>query len=346
MSKYHKILVLAVSLIALVNIASAIGSTAAPRSKQFVQFLPQQDEQDTKNAPLQLDIKERENGTLLIITFNGAKITLDKEAAPVPPGGIYTVSLDASIVLQGTFDEPTIKIEKPLSLQTLTNGEHLVRCELHYSIGETYKAELPFSFDATPIISLGKNNSKLTAFDPLVGFKFYKEDQKNVGFIDVAIDERSLGVAEIQAQANGETKLLSQWLGKTISVAELPPGQHLLGLTATGTNGGESVQFIPFTVEALPILNVEKNKDGTMERIKATFLQANNAYSGSVDVFYRHGVILSLQSRETSVLIEKSHILQAFAQHKLQLPTIPTPLVVSLRSANNTENWQTILFLP
>jgi len=324
MSKYHKILVLAVSLIALVNIASAIGSTAAPRSKQFVQFLPQQDEQDTKNAPLQLDIKERENGTLLIITFNGAKITLDKEAAPVPPGGIYTVSLDASIVLQGTFDEPTIKIEKPLSLQTLTNGEHLVRCELHYSI----------------------DNSKLTAFDPLVGFKFYKEDQKNVGFIDVAIDERSLGVAEIQAQANGETKLLSQWLGKTISVAELPPGQHLLGLTATGTNGGESVQFIPFTVEALPILNVEKNKDGTMERIKATFLQANNAYSGSVDVFYRHGVILSLQSRETSVLIEKSHILQAFAQHKLQLPTIPTPLVVSLRSANNTENWQTILFLP
>lgn len=346
MPNRHQIFSFTVALIVLVNMSFAIGATTGPQAKQFVQLLPKPGKQDTKNAPLQLNIKEGKNGILLTITFAGEKITLEKGAQAVPPGGMYTVSLDGSLVLQETFSEPTLHIEKPLPMQILGNGDHVVRCELHYSIGKTYEAELPFNFDATPIISLEKPGPKSPAPDPLVGFQFYNEKQEVVGFLDVAVDARSLGVTQITSQANGEKKPLSQWTGKPISIAELPPGQHLIRLTATGSNGGESVQFIPFEVEALPMLNVDKNKEGAMENIKATFFQADSVYSGSVEVFYQHGVILSLQSKEPSVHIKKSDIVQAFAQHKLSLPTKPVPLVVALRSANNTENWQTIMFLP
>jgi hypothetical protein len=91
---------------------------------------------------------------------------------------------------------------------------------------------------------------------------------------------------------------------------------------------------------------VTKNKDGAIESIKASFQQANNAYSGSLDVFYQQGVILSLQTKEPALMIKKSDIAQAFTQHKLQLPTKPVTLVLCLRSANNTENWQPVVFLP
>jgi hypothetical protein len=346
MSNRLQIFLFTVALIVLVNISSAIGATTEPQPKQFVQLLPKTGKQDTKNAPLQLNIKDGKDGTLVAITFAGEKITLEKGAQAAPPGGMYTISLDGSMVLQETFSEPTLHIEKPLPMQTLGNGDHVVRCELHYSIGKTYEAELPFRFDATPIITLEKPDPKSPVPDPLVGFQFYKEKQEVGGFIDVAVDERSLGVTQITSQTNGEKKPLSQWMGKPITIAELPPGQHLIRLTATGTNGGESIQFIPFKVESLPMFNVDKNKEGTMENIKATFLQASSAYSGSVDVYYQHGVILSVQSREPSVLIKRSDIVQAFSQHKLSLPTKPATLVVALRSANNTENWQTILFQP
>ena len=83
-----------------------------------------------------------------------------------------------------------------------------------------------------------------------------------------------------------------------------------------------------------------------MEIIKASFQQANNAYSGSLDVFYQQGVILSLQTKEPTLTLKKSDITQAFTQHKLLLPTQPVTLVVCLRSANNTENWQPLSFHP
>ncbi|WP_321283830.1 hypothetical protein [uncultured Vibrio sp.] len=346
MLNYHQIFTSAVTLIVLLNMPFTINAATESHNKQFVQLLPKPDKQEDTKGPLQLGLKDGKTGALLTITFTGEKITLEKGAQAIPPGGMYTVSLDGSIVLQETFNEPTLKTEKPLPMQTSANGDHIVRCELRYSIGKTYQAELPFSFDATPIISLEKIDPSSPSPDPALGLQFYSESQKIIGVIDVAVDERSLGVTQISAQANGEKKPLSKWMGKPISVAELSPGQHLIRLTATGTNGGESVKYIPFKVEAIPVLNVDKNQEGTVESIKATFLQASNAYSGSVNVYYQHGVILSVQSKEPSVLIKKSDIVQAFSQHKLTLPTTPVTLVVGLRSANNTENWQTILFQP
>ncbi len=346
MPKHHLLLSLTVAFIVLANMSSAIAATAESPTKQFVQLLPKQGKQEAKKTPLQLNIKEDKKGVQLVVTFTGEKITLKKGAQAAPPGGMYTITLDGTLVLQETFSEPTLQVEKMLPMQTLANGEHVVCCELHYSIGKTYQAELPFMFDATPIVTLEKLDPKSSSPDPMASFRFYSENQEVVGFIDVAVDERSFGVTQISAQANGEKKPLSQWTGRSIAVAELPPGQHLIRLTATGANGSENVQFIPFQVEALPTLDVTKNKEGAMESIKATFLQAGNTYSGSVDIFYQHGVILSLQSKEPSVVIKKSDILQAFAQHKLPLPAKPATLVVGLRSANNTENWQTILFQP
>lgn len=329
----------------LANMSPAIGATAESQPKQFIQLLPKQGKQDTKNAPLQLGIKENKNGAQLTILFTGEKITLEKGPQAIPPGGMFTVSLDSTLVTQETFSEPTLQIEKMLPMQTLANGEHVVRCELH-SLGKTYQAEVLFTFDATPIVTLEKFNPKAPSPDPAVFLRFYNENQEVVGFVDVAVDERSLGVTQIATRNNGEKKPLSQWLGKPIAVAELPPGQHLIKLTATGSNGGQNVQFMPFQVEALPTLEVMKNKDGAMESFKAGFLPSNNAYAGSIDIFYRQGVILSLQSKEPTVVVNKGDIVHAFAQHKLPPPAKPTLLVVCLRSANNTENWQTILFQP
>jgi hypothetical protein len=345
MPKLHQLFSCVVALIVLVNMPPAIYAAAEPTTRQFIQLQSKPGKQDGKNTPLQLGIKEGKQGVQLSITFSGEKITLEKGAQTIPPGGMFTVSLDGTLMVQETFSEPTLHVEKMLPMQTLANGEHVVRCELR-SLGKTYQAEMPFTFDATPIVTLEKFDPKSPAPDPVTSFRFYNENQEIVGFIDVAVDERSLGVTQIATQNNGERKPLSQWLGKPIAVAELPPGQHLIKLTATGSSGAENIQFIPFRVEAVPILDVAKNKEGTMESIKATFLQASGAYSGTVDIIYRQGVILSIQSKEPTVLINKGDIVQAFAQHKLPLPSKPTHLVVGLRSANNTENWQAILFQP
>jgi hypothetical protein len=346
MSRTHLIAAISVVLSVFLSISAATGATAEPQTKQFIQIMPKQGKPDTKNSPLQLGIKEGKKGALFTVTFSGDKLTLEKGAQPAPPGGMYTILLDGNLVLQESFSGATLQTEKALPLQTAANGEHTLRCELHYAIGKTYQAELSFTFDAAPAVFLEKTDGKSNNVDPVLTLLFFNDGQENIGFLDVVVDERSLGVTQIAAQSNGEKKSLSQWMGKPVAIADLPQGKHLIKLTATSTSGTESVQYVPFHVETLPVLEVTKNKDGAMESIKASFQQANNAYSGSLDVFYQQGVILSLQTKEPALMIKKSDIAQAFTQHKLQLPTKPVTLVLCLRSANNTENWQPVVFLP
>lgn len=328
-------------------ISAVPATTAGPQPGQFLHILSSQDKQsEQKKSPLQVVLKEGQTGAMLTLTFTGEQLTLDKGADVAPPGGMYSLTLDGMTFLQESFTGPTLQTEKILPLQAAANGAHTLHCELRYATGKTYQAELPFVFNSAPSVTIEKGEGKQSQHDPTVALNFFNEGQEIVGYLDVAVDERSVATVQIGAQANGGKKTLSQWMEKPLMTASLSQGNHLIKITATSLNGGKTVQFVPFEVETLPGFEVTQSKEGTFEVLTATFQQAADTYQGSLDLFYQQGVILSLQSRETAIFLKKADVISAFAQHKLPLPQQPVSLVVCLRSVNNTENWQVVSFQP
>lgn len=314
----------------------------------FIQLLPTKtNESAAELSPLRLELLEKQSGVVARIIFAGEQGTFEVgEDLQTPPGGMFTLMLNGHVILQESFTGATLAMDRSISLHTVSSGEHLLACELYYSLGTNYQAEVPFILNAAPSVEIDKNQEREHGSDPPVTFTFLDEGQEVVGYFEVAMDEHPVSMMQVTAQDNGTTRKLSEWMGGPLKTAVLPQGIHLLTITARGLNGEETTRFVSFAVDHLPKLAATVDNEGNIEVIKATFHQAEEAYSGVIDVFYQQGVILSRQTRESGLIVDKTDLVNAFAQHNVDLPQQPVPLVVCLRAANTSENWQVVSFLP
>jgi hypothetical protein len=335
-------------LVFLLFASAAKSTTGSIYDGGFIQLLPNKAGESAEDAtPLRLELMEKQSGVVVRIIFAGEQRTLEVgEELKAPPGGMLTLTLNGHVILQEPFTGTTLAIERRISFHTVPSGEHLLGCELHYSMGTIYQSEVVFILDAAPSVVIGKNQDSEQGFDPSVTFTFFDEVEEIVGFFEVAVGENPVDMIQVSAQDNGNTRKLSEWLGSPLEKAALPQGIHLIKITARGLNGEETVKFVSFTVDHLPNLTTTVDKEGHIEVIKASFHQADEVYSGSIEIYYQQGVILSLQSSEPVLTVHKKDLSNAFVQHNLHLPQQPVSLVVCLRAANASENWRVVSFLP
>ena len=314
----------------------------------FIQVLPDKAGESAEEAsPLRLELMEKKSGVVARIIFAGEQSAFEAgEELQTPPGGMLTLTLNGHVILQESFTGSTLAIERRISFHTVPSGEHLLGCELHYSMGTIYQSEVAFILNAAPSVVIGKNQDREQGFDPSVTFTFFDAVEEIVGFFEVAVGENPVGMMQVTAQDNGTTRKLSEWLGSPLKKAALPQGIHLIKITARGLNGEETVKFASFAIDHLPSLTTTVDNEGYIEVIKASFHQADEVYSGSIDIYYQQGVILSLQSSEPVLTVHKTDLTNAFVRHNLPLPQQPVSLVVSLRAANASENWRVVTFLP
>ena len=314
----------------------------------FIQLLPTKNSESAAElSPLRLELMEKQSKVVARIIFAGEQGTFELgEEFQAPPGGMFTLMLNGQVILQESFTGASLAIERNISFHTVPSGEHVLGCELYYNMGTIYQAEAPFILSAAPSVEINRNQEREHGSDPSMTFTFLGEGQEVVGYLEVAMDEHPVSMMQVTAQDNGNTRKLSEWMGSPLKTAALPQGIHLIKITARGLNGEETAKFVSFAVDYLPKLAATVDSEGNIEVITATFHQAEEGYSGVIDVFFQQGVILSRQSRESDLTVDKTDLVSAFTQHNVPLPLQPVPLVVCLRAANTSENWQVVSFLP
>ncbi len=319
---------------------------ASEINKNAINHIIVNHEKSLKNKNrLLLDIKEKTNKLVLSINFTEKNVHDLKNTGTNNKDGMFTVLIDDNFLFQEVFTGSDLKTEKTIPLHTVSNGEHILRCEIYHGDGKYFKNEVAFLLNSAPSVIVEKEKEKTNSFNPVITLHYFDEGEEMAGHLEILVDERVVGTREIAAKENGKPFNLSQLLGNPLDVASLPPGEHLIAIRALSLNGSETMRYLPFEVETLPKLEVITKPDN-MDGFKATFLQTGKGHSGSIDIFFRQGIILSRQSKTAEILITKAEVLNAFEQHKLPLPKEPFSLIVCLRSANNTENWQVVSFQP
>jgi hypothetical protein len=337
-----------VGLVLLLFAPVAASATESIYGGGFIQIVAgKTGENAGEPPPLRLELVEKQSGVVARIIFAGEQRSFEEgEELQAPPGGMFTLMLNGNVIHQESFTGVTLATERRISLHTAPSGEYLLGCELHYSMGAVYQAEVPFILSAAPSVEIGEGNDREHGSDPPVTFTFLNEGQEIVGYFEVAIDAYPVSMMQVTAEDNGNTRNLSEWMGSPLETAALPQGIHLITITARGLNGEETTKFVSFAIDHLPKLAVTVNSEGNIEVIRATFHQAKEVYSGGIDIYFQQGVIFSRQTRESGLIVDKSDLVNAFTQHNLPQPQQPVPLVVCIRAANNSENWQMVSFLP
>lgn len=336
---------LSVTLITSLAVTNAYSTTTFPH-KVLTIISPQGDEKKPL-TPLRFELQESKNGLKVSLLFTEGK----GEKPSLPPGGVgggdYMIFLDEMIVITAPYKGSSLDISRDVPITTLQNGKHSLRCELRNQSGDIYKNEIQFMFDGSPAITMTDTVvDKAGMLDPSVKVDFLGDDNGAAGFIDVFLDERPLINAPIKTENTGKKIPLSQIIGKPISTVSLVPGTHLLTLKAMGINGNATASHTSFTVNSFPELKIIRDKkDGFQEAI-ATFLNTNDGYSGSVEVFFEQNLILSKRDRGATISITRDEIVEGLKKNKLQHRDTSVTFVFSLRAANNTENWQVVTIHP
>jgi len=233
-------------------------------------------------------------------------------------------------------------VERPVQLDGTAIGKHVLRCEVDDSAGNRHVGELSFTFDNTPVLTVSGAKSLVNVVDPEISLRFFADGGETTGIVDVSVNERVAGSFQVNVPENGKNRKLSAWLGKPLELGTLHEGRHLLRLDAFGTGGGETTIFVPFEVRSIPELRLVKDAKGRVTGLQALFQGNSAGYAGTVEVYFQRSVILSLQTEEPSLVLDREALRAAFAQHNLELPQGETSLVVCLRSAHMTENWQLV----
>jgi hypothetical protein len=286
---------------------------------------------------LRCELRETERGLQAMIRF----------AAPgKPAGGDYQLSLDglplAIAQFQGALAQ---KVDIPVN--TISNGQHTLRCEVHASSGE-HAAERPFLFDGSPSVTLtGPFIDKNGLLDATISLRFFGSGTESaIGFLEVLIDERPMAQVRLTNKQSNATPL-SRLLGKGIALGQLPVGTHLLTLRGVGINGAATLARASFTVEAPPDLVFKKDKQGKILAVQARFLPVDAGYPGRVDVLLDQDLLVSRRAeKETEVVITRDELLAALKKRDLLDDTRPVVLVFVLRAMNGSERWQVVEFIP
>ncbi len=294
-------------------------------------------------SPLRLELKEVEAGLVASIRFENTEETKEKSLTQDLAKGYYILFLDGLIVSQNTFEEKNLEITHELPLTT-QNGEHTLLCELRDRSGKLYTQSIPFKFDGSPSITTQAVTIKSGEVDLLMTLDFFGQENGVAGFLDIHLDERLITAMDVSPENTHKEVLLSELSDTPLALEPLAQGEHLIRLQATGKNGSSSVVYTSFSVNTPPSLKINRDSNELIKDLVVSFAQVPSGYTGSVNLFYRQGVILSIHSKDPVTTISRSNILEAFEKHNHTIPDQPVSMVLALRSANGLEKWQEVSF--
>ncbi len=292
-----------------------------------------------------VELNERESGLELSLQFE----LKDEKIKTIPdpqmePGGDFSLYLDGINVHRQFYSGTSVTTSHILPLSDIPDGKHTIHCELRTPMGKLLDQNITFILNTSPTIEVEMPKDGSGVFDPMVGIGFIDEKSEVAGHLEVHVDERPLAIVPITQADNNKKFLLSELLKKKLPITSLPQGNHLLRLLAQGINGSKTIQYIPFTVDTTPELEIIRDEDGQLREIKAFFAQPSEGFSGAVNIYYRQGVIFAKRSLEKQLFVTRADIISALKEHNHLVPDEPTSFVISVNSANGVEEWQEVTF--
>ncbi len=326
---------------AAMNIQAAITNQHSALTLLESKAVTDQDEFST----FLVNLHERESGLELSLQF---EIT-DKEVRTsidplMEPGGDFSLYLDGINVHRQSYSGTMVATSHILPFSTIPDGKHTLHCELRTPMGELLEQKISFILNTSPTIEVETTKDCSVFFDPIVGIGFIDQESEVAGHLDVHVDERPLAIVPITQADNNKKLLLSELLKKKLPIANLPQGKHLLRLMAQGINGSNTVQYIPFTVDTTPELEIIRDEDGELKEMKAFFIEPSEGFSGVLNIYYRQGVIFTKRSHEKQLSVTRADIISALKEHNHLVPAEPTSFVISINAANGVEEWQEVIF--
>ncbi|MDH3328287.1 MAG: hypothetical protein OEM01_03550 [Desulfobulbaceae bacterium] len=301
--------------------------------------------------PLLVSLSEADGEIKIEIHYENKADKKEQEKDPllknadIPAGGEFTVFLDDLVVLQQTFTGEELKVDKILPSELIQNGKHKLRLEIFSHPGGNQAKEVSFNLDATPIVEIKTLETEEGVFDPRIHLILFGSREENVGFLQVYIDESLAAEVPLKKTDLNKTLSLSDLIGEELNIYGLPQGLHLIRIAAIAVNGSQGAKYESFEINIKPEILVEKDQENHFNLFTATFPKTSIGFYGSVDVYYRQGVIFSKQAKESHQLsITRSEIKKAFDQYKHNNDQFPVDLVFSARSASGSERWTRVEF--
>ncbi len=300
----------------------------------------------TKNSPLRLELREAADGLQLSINFAETPEMGDKILPAEQAGGDYMLYLDDAMLEGAPYKGFKLNVVREVSITALHSGKHSLRCELRAPSGKAHTGEIDFIFDGAPAVSLGELAvNKSGELDGEVTVDFLGAAEGLSGFVDLLLDERPVATTKIKKEQASQKTTLAHLVGKAIATTHLATGTHLLTLKATAVNGNATTLRGSLVVQTTPELEIKQDKHGAFQEARAVFLKAPEGFSGSVEIFYDQGLVLSKRSEAATIPVTRDEIVQGLRKNKVKLDG-PVEVVVSLRAMNNTERWQVLKVQP
>ena len=94
----------------------------------------------------------------------------------------------------------------------------------------------------------------------------------------------------------------------------------------------------------LPEIQVQHSIDNKLENLEIHFPASSKKIVGSAEVHYNRSTILAVRSEQPILSISRTDLLDAIKKHNLEMGDTPATMIISSRSANQVENWQTVSF--
>lgn len=326
-------------LLSLLVISSVC--TAKESQKGIISFSeplkPLSKQIDWKLQPLQTGLK--------------CSITLNLPTPKQPEGlqgkivGEYRIEIDGMIMKQDFFDKPVATLECILPFATIANGEHSIFLEVRDFAGKAYSQKRSFTLNALPEITVASQAKDENIFDPVLSFSFWGDQDGLVGMVDIFLDERPWQSFALKSEQNKKQRRLSELTGKKLYTADLQPGNHLLKIIASNTNGASSTLFLPVIVQIRPpVIAVNRSNKKAVDSIEIQFPPTANQMTGTVDIYSKQSIVFSVQAKELKLSISRADLLAAMKKNNQSTDQASITLVIATRAANQVENWQELLF--
>ena len=354
--KSHKssfIFILVFSMLLYHAVASAVPQEPARKmiSVKSTEKKGKTDKKSLKKEKLSLEVIESADGVWVSVRYSSKKsnsekvLSLEKQRDQQEVmASELSILLDKSSVLHEYLSTEKINTKVQLDPSRLNNGEHILVGELRLPSGKKIKEKIMFQVDASPVIVVEQGVDKAGKFDPIIKGTFFPLGEEYVGLLDIYLDERPLKNIQIKKENFNFTKSLSELIGSQPDIFSLGQGTHLLSLEARSVNNALSVFHHTFTVDAQPRIETKYDQAGKFQSITAIFPKVADQFSAHLDVYFKHGVILSQNTHDSKITLTRTELKKAFKQHKHKLTELPVDITLAARSANGTEGWQRIEF--
>jgi hypothetical protein len=255
----------------------------------------------------------------------------------------FRLLLDNIIVHSGQYTEKTKATTYTIPYDfSHFHGKHILSIEVDTPDGHKLSKSISFELDTSPKIEANIAGIRDGFLDPELTVSFPVVVDDIIGRIEIFIDKQHYSTIEVTKENNNLTKLLSDMAGEPLCTSNLASGEHLLEVRGISQGGGETIIYEKFQIYNLPRLSTTSLEDN-LQSLEASFSHCGEGYAGRLDIFYKQGIILSKESLDSTIKINRNEITKAFIKHNLK-DMDTADLVIVLRAANGVETWRHIKF--